>query len=203
MNEVPRVGGALVADEDIRAVVEEYLAVYPGEAERLRVFTDALAAGRDMTSRKTLPGHVTTGAFVLDRQGRLLQIAHKALKRWLNPGGHTEPEDASLLDAALRELREETGIRPEQVVRIGVQREGLPLAIDAHEIPANPAKDEPAHWHFDFRYAFRLVGEAAEGIALQAEEVDAYRWVPLAEAALGQDEARVAAAFAASQSAAE
>lgn len=198
MNGVPSVGGALVADEDIRAVVEEYLVLHPGETGRLRVFTEALVAGRDMTSRKTLPGHVTTGAFVLDGEGRLLQIAHKALGRWLNPGGHTELEDASLLEAALRELREETGIRAEDVVRIGVERDGLPLAIDAHEIPANPAKGEPEHWHFDFRYAFRLVGDAGERIALQVEEVDGYRWVPLAEAGLGQDEARVAAAFEAS-----
>jgi 8-oxo-dGTP pyrophosphatase MutT (NUDIX family) len=188
-----------VTDEAIRAVVREYLETYPGEAERLRVFTDALAGGEDMTSRKTLPGHVTTGAFVLDGRGRLLQIAHKSLRRWLNPGGHTEPEDASLLEAALRELREETGIRPEAVVPIGVRRGGLPLAIDAHEIPANSAKGEPAHWHFDFRFAFRLVGDDTEAIAIQVEEVDGYRWVPLAEAQLGQDEARVAAAFAESK----
>jgi hypothetical protein len=85
-------------------------------------------------------------------------------------------------------------------VPIGTQPAGLPLAIDAHEIPANPARDEPAHWHFDFRYAFRLVGDDTEAIALQVEEVDGYRWVPLAEAELGQDEARLAAAFAEAES---
>ena len=46
-------------------------------------------------------------------------------------------------------------------------------------IPANDAKGEPDHWHFDFRYAFRLVGDGA--VRLQEDEVDGFRWVPLSE----------------------
>lgn len=177
-----------VTDQDIRHLVARYLDRHPDQAVRLAVFTEALAAGERMTDRKTLPGHVTVGAFVVDDRGRLLQIAHKALGRWLNPGGHTEPGDATLADAARRELREETGLGAEQVRLLGDPV--LPLAIDAHVIPANPAKDEPEHWHFDFRYAFRLIGAGA--VELQLEEVDDHRWIPFEEAGLGPDTARLA-----------
>lgn len=183
---------ARVSDTEIRDLVARYLERYPDQAERLRPFTDALADTAHLTDRRTLPGHVTTGAFVVDEDGRLLQIAHKSLRRWLNPGGHTEPEDASLADAARRELQEETGLGAEHVTRLGDPV--LPLAIDAHRIPANPAKDEPEHWHFDFRYAFRFTGTPGTAtVELQLEEVDDSRWIPFEQAGLGQDAARLAA----------
>ena len=183
---------AQVSDAEIRRLVTEYLARHPDQTERLRPFTDALATGEHMTDRRTVPGHVTVGAFVVDADGRLLQIAHKALGRWLNPGGHTEPEDASLADAARRELREETGLDEHRVRLLGDPV--LPLAIDVHGIPANPAKGEPEHWHFDFRYAFRLTEPAdTTAVDLQLEEVDDHRWIPFEQADLCPDTARLAA----------
>ncbi|WP_346110287.1 hypothetical protein [Nonomuraea maheshkhaliensis] len=47
------------------------------------------------------------------------------------------------------------------------------MDIDVHEIPANPAKPEPAHWHADFRFAFWVKDTP---ITLQAEEVSAFGW---------------------------
>ncbi|MBW8802931.1 MAG: hypothetical protein AUG49_23100 [Catenulispora sp. 13_1_20CM_3_70_7] len=188
---------AQLSDHYIRDLVARYLDLHPDQAARLTVFTDALAGGERMTDRKTLPGHVTVGAFVVDDAGRLLQIAHKALRRWLNPGGHTEPGDATFADAARRELREETGIGPEHVTLLGDPV--LPLGIDVHRIPANPAKGEPEHWHFDFRYAFRLSGRSETGAAvvdLQLDEVDDHRWIPFEQAGLGPDTARLATALA-------
>ncbi|WP_030608122.1 NUDIX hydrolase [Streptomyces achromogenes] len=154
----------------IRATVDAYLNVRPEEKERLACITALLDdPAADIASRKEFRGHVTAGAVLADPAGRVLHIEHLALKRWLLPGGHLEPGDATLLAAALRELTEETGISASAVVPVGE----CPVHIDVHPIPANPAKGEPEHRHFDFRFMFRTAADVGE---LQTEEVTDAAW---------------------------
>ncbi|MDJ0465767.1 NUDIX domain-containing protein [Streptomyces sp. H27-C3] len=164
----------------IRSVTEAYLARHPEERDSLTTLFAALAAPDDPTSRKTYPAHVTCSAILTDGDRRVLHVVHKASGKLLAPGGHNEPDDRHLRDAALRELHEEAGIPPSAVVPLSGY-EDVPLDIDVHAIEANPSKDEPAHRHVDFRWAFHLAAEHA--VTLQAEEVDGYEWRPFASAA--------------------
>lgn len=93
------------------------------------------------------PGHFTASAFVLspDREQTLL-VFHGKLKRWLQPGGHVEASDPTILHAARREIAEEVGL-----VELPLATEGI-LDLDVHMIP--PLKSDPAHEHFDVRFAF-------------------------------------------------
>jgi 8-oxo-dGTP pyrophosphatase MutT (NUDIX family) len=118
------------------------------------------------------PGHFTASAFVLSpHRDALLLIFHKKLGRWLQPGGHIETGDATLIDAARREVAEETAIVGPLPLVSGI------FDIDVHDIPAR--KDEPCHEHFDIRVLL-----AAPALATVAsEEVAAVRWVPLGEVA--------------------
>ncbi|MGW9046929.1 NUDIX hydrolase [Streptomyces lydicus] len=162
----------------IHHTTEAYLGRHPDEREALRPLLDALTRPEAPTSRKTYPGHITCSAIVIDRRDQVLHLRHKILDKDLAPGGHFEPVDTALPSAALRELQEEAGIPP-SVVEPLMGYEGIPLDIDVHDIAANPDKGEPAHQHYDFRFAFRLLGERK--IHLQVEEVTDYRWLPFAK----------------------
>ncbi|MFJ8547175.1 NUDIX hydrolase [Streptomyces sp. NPDC093586] len=164
----------------IRRTVEAYLGRHPGERDALAELLAALDRSVDVTARTTLPGHVTCSAVIVDRQGRVLHIRHRATGLMLTPGGHIEPEDRTLLAAALREVAEEAGISPGALC-LSRQMLGSPVDIDVHDIDANPAKGEPAHQHYDFRYVFYLAGEEPPAITLQDEDVSGARWLPLSE----------------------
>ncbi|WP_217131517.1 NUDIX domain-containing protein [Streptomyces sp. AC558_RSS880] len=160
----------------IRRTVEAYLGRHPGERDALAELLAALDRSVDATARTTLPGHVTCSAVVIDRQGRVLHIRHRATGGlMLAPGGHIEPGDRTLLAAALREVAEEAGVPPGALC---LTRQLLGSPID---INASPSKGEPAHRHYDVRYVFYLADEEPPTIALQDEEVSGARWLPQPE----------------------
>jgi len=114
------------------------------------------------------PGHFTASAFILSPDSsRLLLILHGKLGLWLQPGGHVENEDASIVAAATREVLEETGLDAVDLVR------DAPIDLDIHMIPAR--KETPAHEHFDVRFLFRSRTERHEA---QSDALAA-RWVSL------------------------
>ncbi|NOY54886.1 MAG: NUDIX domain-containing protein [Actinobacteria bacterium] len=91
------------------------------------------------------PGHVTASGFVLspDRSAVLL-VLHRKLGRWLQPGGHIEPDDQDIVAAQRREIEEETGI-------VDLCWQGV-FDLDVHTFPQRG--DDPAHEHFDVRSVF-------------------------------------------------
>src|SRR5207249_5118 len=93
------------------------------------------------------PGHFTASAFILSPDlESLLLIFHDKLRRWLQPGGHVDPGDASPLETARREVSEEVGL----VNTTSAPSSPAVFDIDIHLIPARAF--EPAHEHFDFRF---------------------------------------------------
>jgi 8-oxo-dGTP pyrophosphatase MutT (NUDIX family) len=141
----------------MKTVPARYLEVFPDEKERLRLLQDFL---RDITDpkqffhRKNFAGHITASGFVLSPDHKKLALVkHKFLNRYLQPGGHVEETDATVLAAAQREILEETDIQSCRHLPFHSDPL-LPIDIDTHEIPANPKKNEPKHLHHDFRFVF-------------------------------------------------
>ncbi|MET8570143.1 NUDIX domain-containing protein [Streptomyces sp. NPDC004783] len=163
----------------IREITEEYLARRPHERDSLSGLLSVLEGPDDPTGRATLPGHVTCSAVVIDRERRVLHLGHKATGLLLAPGGHVE-DDRTLLAAALREVREETGINLADLC-LTPRFLTAPIDIDVHDIDAAPAKGEGAHRHFDFRFAFYLVPERHPPLTLRDEEVTGARWLAFDE----------------------
>ncbi|WP_447034661.1 NUDIX hydrolase [Streptomyces sp. DSM 118878] len=169
------------SSSSIRKTVEAYCGRHPGERDALAGLLAALERPVDVAARTTLPGHITCSAVVIDRQLRVLHIRHRATGGlMLTPGGHVEPDDRTLLTAALREVSEEAGIAPSALC-LTWQTLGSVIDIDVHDIDASPAKGEPAHQHYDFRYAFYLSDGEPPTITLQDEEVSGAQWLPLSE----------------------
>ncbi|GAA3447885.1 NUDIX hydrolase [Planomonospora venezuelensis] len=159
---------AITADH-IRDVIGDYLDAHPSDKAALAPILELLDDGADLTTRKEFRGHATAGAILTDPNGLILHIHHRALERWLLPGGHLEASDATLCGAALRELVEETGIPAAMVIAVG----NRPVHIDVHPIPANGFKGEPDHQHFDFRFLFRTIADVGQ---LQTEEITDAAW---------------------------
>jgi 8-oxo-dGTP pyrophosphatase MutT (NUDIX family) len=161
-----------VKASDVLAEIAQHARAYPEDAgvsaRFARLLEDTPAPfSRDQYS----PGHLTCSACVLDAaHARVLLLHHARLERWLQPGGHAEPGDTTPLAGALRELGEESGLEALEPLR-GADGGAL-VDLDVHEIPARGG--EPAHLHYDLRYAFAADGSAE---VRKSDESHALRWV--------------------------
>jgi 8-oxo-dGTP pyrophosphatase MutT (NUDIX family) len=150
------------------ALLEAHARRWPDDAERAARIAAFIEAHDDCLLRTCRPGHLTGSAWIVSADhASVLLVHHRKLGRWLQPGGHADGE-ADLLQVALREAREETGL-----ARLATRPGGDPLDLDIHEIPAHG--DEPPHLHLDVR--FLLVAAAGE-TPRASEESTAVRWVP-------------------------
>jgi len=148
--------------------LERYEPFDDGESEMLARLIAFVMAHEDCCDRRLPSGHITASAWVVDRgRERALLVHHGKLDKWLQPGGHIE-NDPSLIDAARRELEEETGLRKHRLLS------GEIFNIDVHPIPAFGG--QPKHIHYDIVFVF----EASSGARLRvSKESNELRWVPL------------------------
>ncbi|WP_026240491.1 NUDIX hydrolase [Parafrankia discariae] len=169
-----------ISDLDILSALSAYIECYPDDATLLTEPLLLLSQGRDFSSRRTFPMHVTVGALLVRGDGcgaaEILLVEHRAYGITLQPGGHLEPTDITFIGAAMRELTEETGVDSDTVFPASQN----PVYIEYGRVPARPKKDEPDHYHLDVGYAFTTVH--AEVGRIQESEVHGAAWYPLAVA---------------------
>jgi 8-oxo-dGTP pyrophosphatase MutT (NUDIX family) len=157
---------ALLAD------LAAYLPVDERECEMRDRIARFVGEQAECFERTLQSGHVTGSAWVIDpSRTAVLLTHHRKLGKWLQFGGHADGE-ADIRAVALREAREESGIAELRPAQAGI------YDVDVHEIPARG--EEPAHFHYDVRYAFFAERAAAPTVSEESYDV---RWFSLPEAA--------------------
>lgn len=127
-----------------------------------------LLAHPDAMVRDCRIGHLTSSALMMDEpRERVLLTLHPRVGRWLQLGGHNEPGDLTVREAARREAIEESGISE-------VAISAAPLRLDRHPVPCGGAPSE----HLDVQY---LAIVSADAVPVISDESDDLRWFALDE----------------------
>lgn len=167
--------------ENILDIVDKYLVIFPNERRRLFQLQKFLKehADNQIIDWNNFDGHLTTGGFIYaKKEKKLLLLYHNDLKIYLYPGGHIDSTDKNILEAAKREIKEETGLINLKEIAVSTN-ELVPFDIDTHIIDYNERLKLPSHYHFDFRYLF-IVNEIND-INLDVDELSGYKWISVNE----------------------
>ena len=96
---------------DIRAAIAAYSPFNEQEAADKELILDFLQKNPDAFYRTNRIAHMTASAWVVNpARDRVLMVYHNIYDSWSWTGGHADGEE-NLAAVALREVREETGVR--------------------------------------------------------------------------------------------
>ena len=129
-------------------LLEAYSPSFPEEILCKTNMLQFIRANKDCFERSLSIGHMTASSWLLNQAGtKALLMHHAKLNLWLQLGGHADGEN-DLLAVAIKEAKEESGIREIQALSPSI------FDIDIHLIPETPK--EKAHYHYDVRFLLQL-----------------------------------------------
>ena len=150
--------------------LEQYKPCNEQEERDRALLLRALREEENVFSRENERMHMTASAWVTNgRRDRILMAYHKLYDSWAWLGGHADGE-RDLLAAAMREVREESGVvhvRPamEDVFSLEV------LTVDGHE---KRGRYVSSHLHLNVTYL--LIADDTDALTVKPDENSGVRW---------------------------
>ncbi|WP_455218059.1 NUDIX hydrolase [Kaarinaea lacus] len=134
---------------DLLNLLRNYRTRYMDEVSYVRRAINYIELNEDVFERAA-PVHVTGSAWVVSpNREKILLMHHRKYGHWFQPGGHADG-DPDVINVALKECAEETGIDPEQIKLI----DSSIFDVDLHDVPR--IGQVQAHGHIDIRFVVEI-----------------------------------------------
>lgn len=160
-------------------IYEDIMAYRPCCEQEVRdreVMLDFVRRNDDAFLRTNLVAHMTASGWVVNpARDRVLMVYHKIYDSWSWTGGHADGE-RDLLAVALRECREETGVKNVRAVSRDIFSLEV-LTVDGHE---KRGAYVPSHLHMNVTYL--LEADDRDALNVCEEENSGVAWFTLDDA---------------------
>ena len=156
--------------------IELYQPINEQEARDQAVMLKYMTEHADCLERENLVAHFTASIWTVNpERTKTLMVYHNIYKSWSWIGGHADGVE-DLAAVAMRELREETGVRHASLVSEDVFSLEV-LTVEGHE---KKGVYVPSHLHMNVTYL--AVADEREALVVNEEENQAVKWFSFADA---------------------
>ena len=139
------------------------------EADRTQIL-QYLASGHDALSREDAAAHFTCSAWITDStRSRVLFAFHNIYKSWAWIGGHADG-NPDFLAVALKEAREETGVRNFRVLSEN------PISIETLAVKSHVKHGKIVSSHLHFNVTYLLEADPEDELTVKKDENSAVGW---------------------------
>ena len=129
----------------------------------------------DVLTRNNECCHFTASSWAVNRERtKVLMIYHNIYQSWAWTGGHADGE-SDLLNVAVRELKEETGVENVKIVKPAIFSLEI-LTVDGH---VKKGKYVSSHLHLNLTYLLEVTEN--EVLRIKEDENSGVKWVKIEE----------------------
>ncbi len=145
------------------------------EARDRELLLDCLGREPEVLTRKNPLAHFTASAWVVNpAHTRVLMAYHNIYRSWSWLGGHADGE-SDLLAVALREVREESGIRSARSVSRDI------FSVEALTVDGHEKRGAYVSSHLHLNVTYLLEADEEEALSIKPDENSGVRWFTLEE----------------------
>ena len=155
----------------MRKLIEDFRSFDKQEEKDKNVILKWIDTFDDVLTRNNEFAHFTSSAFVVNKnRDKVLFAYHNIYDSWAWPGGHADGE-TDLLNVALREVQEETGVKNIKPVTNEI------FLLDTLPVLGHFKKEKyiPAHTHLSVAYL--IEADENEPLTIKEDENSGVQWV--------------------------
>ena len=158
---------------DIRQAIRDYRPYNEQEAADRALILDFLAKNPDAFSRANRVAHMTASAWVVNpARDRVLMVYHRIYDSWSWTGGHADG-DEDLAGVALREVREETGVKSARLLSDEI------FSLEALTVDGHEKRGAYVSSHLHLNVTYLLEADDREELTVCEAENSGVRWFTL------------------------
>lgn len=167
---------------NLKEQIENYKPYNEQEEKDKEIMLKYINTFDDVLTRNNEFGHFTASSWAVNKQRtKVLMIYHNIYKSWAWTGGHADGEE-NLLNVAIRELKEETGVKNVRVLNNDIFSLEI-ICVDGH---VKRGKYVSSHVHLNVTYLLEVDEE--ETLKIKEDENSGVKWVNIEDVEKVTDE---------------
>ena len=131
----------------------------------------------NLLTRENPLAHITSSGYIVNKdRSKVLMIYHNIYNSWSWTGGHADG-DEDLLYVAIKEAKEETGIKHIKPISEKI------FSLDVLPVPAHIKKGQNISSHLHLSVAYLLEEDENDELTVKEDENSGVKWIPINEIA--------------------
>lgn len=156
---------------ELKQLIENYKPYNEQEEKDKQTILKYMNTFEDLLTRDNEFAHFTASSWVVNKERtKVLMIYHNIYKSWAWTGGHADGE-SDLLNVAIRELKEETGVENVRVLDDNIFSLEM-ICVNGH---VKRGKYVSSHVHLNVTYLLEVDEE--EDLKIKEDENSGVKWI--------------------------